>query len=91
MSIVNLGLQYVGLAHKEIHEDCLEKMVAKPGSLKEIRSLAEEELGFRDSVVDLMESACQDSTNSDFAQALKHSLLYMHQSKNWNSSHMHYT
>ena len=55
MSIVNLGLQSVGLARKEMGQE-FEKMATKAGSMKDLRRLAEKEPGFKDAAVDSMAS-----------------------------------
>ena len=55
MSIVNLGLQSIGLARKEMGPE-FERKASKAKSLKDLRQLAEKEPGFKDSAIDSMES-----------------------------------
>lgn len=56
MSIVNLGLQCVGLARGEMSEEN-ERLVAKAGTMKEIRKLSLKHPGLKEAVVDSIASA----------------------------------
>ena len=56
MSIVNLGLQCVGLARGEMSEDN-ERLVAKAGSMKEIRKLSLKHPGLKEVAMDSVASA----------------------------------
>ena len=56
MSIVNLGLQSVGLARKEM-DDKHECLVAKAGSMKEIRKLSLKHPDMKEAAMDSVASA----------------------------------
>ena len=55
MSIVNLGLQCIGLERKEMGAE-FERKASEAKSLKDLRHLAEREPGFRESAIDSMAS-----------------------------------
>ena len=55
MSIVNLGMQCVGLARAEMGQE-FERMASKAGSMKDLRRLAEKDPCFKDAAVDSMAS-----------------------------------
>lgn len=55
MSIVNLGLQCVGLARQEM-DDENERLPAKAGNMKELRNLLAKHPGFEKAVLDSVES-----------------------------------
>ena len=63
MSIVNLGLQCIGLARKEMGAE-FERKASKAKSLKDLRHLAEKEPGFRESAVNSMASVKEKLTDS---------------------------
>ena len=51
MSVINLGLQYVGLARKEMSDDD-EQLIEKAGNMKEIRAVVTKHPEFREAVID---------------------------------------
>ena len=51
MSVINLGLQRVGLARKEMSDND-EQLLEKAGNMKEIRAVATKHPKFREAVID---------------------------------------
>ena len=52
MSILNLGLQSVGLARTKLDDDAMEKEIKKCNSLSQLRKQAETTPAFKESVAD---------------------------------------
>ena len=55
MSIINLGLQCIGLAREEMSEEH-EQLLARAGSMKEIQKLSQKNPHLREAVVDSVAS-----------------------------------
>ena len=63
MSVINLGLQSIGLARRQLEDEVDKQEVRKCGSVSKVRDLANKKPGLKESLMDSMSSVKVILTN----------------------------